>query len=564
MYTRDDGFEQLVESIKQLGVIEPPALRELIDGGYKIIAGRRRIAALRKLKESEAEFKVYAANDPGSDEEIALAENVNRLEMHPLDEAALFARMADKGMSVEQIAKYYARSPSAIYKRLRLVTLIDELKGMFRDGQLDIGGAAVLAELPEDDQKEFYNLYKDHEEYDLETEEMEAIKGGAITEFLYKKQKNKIKENMSNICKDCAKRTHNEHNALFEEYRYLDDVCLDGECYRAKWYEMISKALKAQIVQADEAGLKTDEKIFFSGDVVEQLYKKANKVRFKIGKDEIEFEVLRDSKYDRTGETNKKTGACWLIKTTRPGEGDENIDVRRVGYKEKKKETSGEKGAGAGKNESKSVKDKINVYGREALEAAAQELQMPSAAEVVKKLDEESVGPYAFENRIMNLVLERVVAMRIEKDMESKNPRDYLPLFLKKIDEDGCLQRRFDEKRYDDFQKKCLFDLFVGKSLSKESGELVKRDEGAQQIFHFLLVSAFDPDYLPALDDLKKIGKVKNVESYDWYPFWEYADMSVEEYTEFYLQAAKEVAAAALKPKEKKAKTELKKKKNGD
>jgi ParB/RepB/Spo0J family partition protein len=554
-HAKDDGFEQLVASVKALGVIEPPAVRALEGGGYKIIAGRRRVAALRKLKEEEAECRVYAAGDPGSDEEIALAENVNRLEMHPLDETELFAHLADKGLSAVEIAKYYARSPSAIYKRLRLRTLTKELKGMFRKGQLDIGGAAVLAELPEEDQKEFFNLNGEYEEYD-ENDEIEAIDAGEITEFLYKKQRNKIKNNMSKICANCAKRTHNEHNALFEEYRYLDDVCLDGECYRVKWHEMISAALKAQIIQTSEAGIETDEKIFFAGDTVEQLYKRADKVRFKIGKEETEFEVLSDKKYENTGETNRKTGACWLVRTARRGEGNERIDVRRVGYKEIKKEASGEKVAGAGKK----INDKINAYGHEALKAAAEELQMPSAAEVAKKLEEKQIGAYYFENDIMELVFKRVVAMRIEKDKENKKPRDYLPLFLEALDEDGSFQRRFDENRHDDFQKECLIGLFGKMNTTEKIASLL--DEEAQGLFHFLLVSILDLDYLPNIDDVKKIGKEKHIENQNWYIFWKYAGMSVEEYTALYLQAAKDVAAAALKPEEKKPKAELKKKKN--
>jgi len=475
---------------------------------------------------------------------------VNRLEMHPLDEAALFGRMAEKGMSVEEIAKHYARSPSAIYKRLRLVSLTEELKGMFRDGQLNIGGAAVLAELPEEDQKEFYNLYgqeiqikpdvlKD-QNYDIE-----AIEPGKITEFLYKKQKNKIKDNMSKICKNCAKRTHNEHNALFEEYRYLDDVCLDGDCYRAKWYEMISAALKAQIVQTGEAGLKTDEKIFFEGDVVEQIYKKANKVRFKIGKEDIEFEVLREKNYERTGETNRKKDACWLVHVGYTGK----IDVRRVGYKEKQKEKPAEKESGAGKSDTKGNTSLIKNYGREALEAVAQELQKPSAAEVAKKLDGKKVSTWTFNNDIKKLVFGRVVAMIIEKESTGKLPaREYLEMFLESADQNGGYgDHNYREKMYDDFQKKCMKGLFRERNIKNISAGL---DEDAQKLFHFLLVSTLSDSDVPDLDDIKEIGKEKHVDGNDWYIFWKYAGMSVEEYTELYLQAAKDVAAKALKPKE--------------
>jgi hypothetical protein len=161
----------------------------------------------------------------------------------------------------------------------------------------------------------------------------------------------------------------------------------------------------------------------------------------------------------------------------------------------------------------------------------------------------------------MNLVFERVVAARIEKDeAENKNPRDYFPLLMEVLEENINSCQSFREKEYNNMQKNFLRDVFGCKSLNKVAAELVKQNETAQQIFHFMLVSMYDPDYLPDLDDVKKIGKDKYIENSNWYPFWKYADMSVEEYTAVYLQAAKDVAAATLKPKEKKPKAELKKK----
>jgi ParB/RepB/Spo0J family partition protein len=551
-YTKDDGFKQLVSSIKQHGVIEQPVVRELADGRYKIIAGRRRIAALRELKEIDTECTVYAADDPGSDEEIALAENVNRLEMHPLDEAALFGRMADKGMSVEEIAKYYARSPSAIYKRLRLVRLNEELKGMFRDGVLNIDGAALLAELPEEDQKEFYNLHgaetEDEDEDDEHVEKTIAIH--TISGFIYKKQKNSIEDSMKETCAGCKKRTHNEDNALFpEESEYFCDVCLDGECYRAKWNAMISAALEAQIVQMRDAGLNTDEKIFIKRGSPERIFKDAGKMILKINKKETEFEVLREKKYDFTGETNRKKDACWQIHT----DGDGKIDVRRVGYKEKPpREKPEEKGNGAGKKEA----EKIKEYGQEAMKAAANEMQT-TPAELVRKLEEKHIWSGKFESDVSDLVVERVVARRLEEETSGKEPqREYLEMFLEMLDEEGYGSDNFLENDFNEKQKK-WFSLFFGARNIKRIS--VGLDDDAQRLFHFLILS-IGFRCVPTPEELKKKKNPKDD------IFLRYAGMGVEEYTALYLQAAKDVAAAALKPKEKKdtkKKAEIKKKAKG-
>jgi len=541
-YTRDDGFRQLVSSIKVHGVIEHPVLRDLGDGNYRIIAGRRRVAALRELKAIDVECSVYAANVPVSEEEIALAENVNRLDMHPLDEAALFSSMAARGAPVGEIAKYYARSPSAIYKRLRLATLIDELKGMFRDGRLDITGAAMLAELPEEDQKEFYNK----EEFTVEKGKVivdRKIEIHTISQFIYKKQKNIIEESMKKICKGCKKRTHNEDAALFEdadeeeEYGTMD-VCLDGECYRAKWNAMISAALEAQIVQAKDAGLNTDEKIFMEGGAPERLFKNASKMLFKINKKEMEFEALRANKYDFTGETNRKKDACWRIYAGITGK----IDVRRVGYREKPpKEKQEEKGNGGGKETDKNIKNKIEQYGREAAEVAAKELQL-TPGELVKELENKKIYGGGFEDLIMDLIIERVTAERIEKESGEEPPREYFEMLMQMMDEECFSGFPCSEKEFNEEQKKWWGGLFGNKTIKQVSAGL---GDDANKLLHFMLLT-IGFRCVTTLDKLKKLENPSDD------LFIRYTGMDAKKYTELYLQTAKEVAAAALKPKKEK------------
>jgi len=558
-YTKDEGFEQLVRSIKEHGIIEPPVLRMGPDGNYRLLAGRRRIAAARKLKLSEVDC-VIRYEDDSTDEEIALSENVNRLEMHPLDEAALFGRMAESGKSVEEIAKYYARSPSAIYKRLRLNSLIEELKGMFRDGGLNITGAAVLAELPEEDQKDFYNtsgkkfynLYGGENIGEVD-EEIKAVEINNIHNFIYKKQKNVIEESMKSFCEGCKKRTHNEDNALFEDVELFSDVCLDGDCYRAKQLALINTALTAAAVQMEEAGLKTDDKVFFVGGAPERIYKNATKARFEVDKEPVEFEVLRDTKYDRTGTTNRKKDVCWLIHT----DGSGNINVERIGYKERPpKEKPSEVETGSGKNKSDAKKEIDKYGGRGVLEAVAKEMQKPSAAELVKELKiKGKIEYYSFEHKISALVFERLAAKRIEKETAEIN---YLELFLEYLDDNFGFggEGSFIEKDFSDRQKKMLNKLFGNRSLKSVWSEF---DDDARALIHFLLYSFLLTSELPNLDEVK--DKKKNNFDLNFGLIWKYMGMSDEEYEALYLQAAKDVAAEALKPKGGKKKAEVVKKK---
>ena len=535
-YTKENDFDQLLNSIMTYGIIQAPVVRRMEDGQFKVIAGRRRIEAARVLKFTSVNCEVREANDPVDDEEIALTENVNRQDMHPLDEAGAFRRMADNGNSVEEIARYYARSPAAIYKRLRLCGLIEELKRMFRDGLLNIASAAVLAELPEDDQKDFYELYGKNDKEN----EIKEIEHGKIYQFVNKKQRYVIKKCMQG-CEECKKRTHNEDNELFVEFENMSDVCLDAECYRKKWLEMLEVKLGEQEIQFKEAEVQTDSKIYFTGGVLELLYKKAAYVNIKDNYGlQIKYEVLRDKDYIFSGETGRKKDACWSVNVDYNGA----INVRRFGYKAKppkEEKAKSESGGTSGKSSVGVVKkEDIKNYGTEAIEAVAADRGM-APTELVKQLKEKKIFAYEFQNDIDDDIKERVIARKIEAAKKRSHPAgDYLSVFLRLLNEHvyGC---DFIETHFNVWQKQWLEDL-IGCSLSKLSERL---SDEVQQLFHFLILSIGFDDVEVPLPEISKEDKEQNI-------FWHYAAMSEEEYRAMYIEAAKEVASDALDPKKKK------------
>jgi len=531
-YTKDDDFEQLLNSIGQYGIIQAPVVRRIDDDQFKVIAGRRRIEAARQLKLESVECQVREADVPvDDDEEIALTENVNRQEMHPLDEASAFKRMADGGNPVEEIARYYARSKAAIYKRLRLCGLTEKLKGMFRDGLLNIAEAAVLAELPEDDQDDFFDIYGKKES---------EIEHGVIYQFINKKQRYVIKKCMQG-CEECNKRTHNENNELFSEFQHLSDVCLNAECYRAKWYEMLEARMKEQEIQFNEAGLKTDDKILFRGEPLNLLYKKASYVNIKDSYGlQIKHEILREKDYEFTGETNRKKDACWMVRADVEG----NITIQRLGYKAKPQKEKSETNSGSGTSTNKidyayGIKD----FGKEAIEAAAAE-RGTTTKELAEQLYGKKMTGWDFKNEIDDLVKERVIKRRIEAAWNSSEPTvDYLSFYLQKLDDYvGYSGGTLNEEKFNDIQKNWLEDL-IGSSLSLFS---INLSNEVQQLFHFLILCTGFEDDAPLPEELKDIEKEDN-------NFWRYANMSKDEYRAMYLEAAKEVTARALDQKEKKS-----------
>jgi len=536
-YTKDEGDDQLRNSIKQYGIIQAPLLRRIDDDQFKVIAGRRRIEVARRLNLTHVICEVREADDDVDDEEIALTENVNRQEMHPLDEANAFKKMFDNHAPIEEIARYYARSPSAIYARLRLCGLTDNLKIMLRDGKINISGAILIAELPEDDQNDFYQLY----------ECKENIDSFKIADFIKKKQRYVIKKCMKS-CEGCDKRTHNEGNELFEEFNYLHDVCLDADCYRSKWYEVLELRLNEQIVQMQEAGLQTDNKIYFYNGVPELIYKKAAFVNITtMASGQEKYEILRAKDYEFIGETNRKKGACWEVR--------ENVDngliLRRVGYKERPPKEKKEQENIEKNNNSNTLNGGADIkkYGNEVIKEIAKERGIASK-ELVNNLYDNKKYYIDFKSDISDLISERIINKRIEEEKDGIEPvRDYFSMFLWLVEEEGCVGNTFIEKDFSEEQKDLYNKIIGNKSVSKIS--LGLNDE-ARKLFHFLLLNIGITDYVPDLDELEDIEKYDNI-------FWKYAAMTKEEYRVLYMEAAKEVANKALESKEKKNKKPINK-----
>ena len=159
------ALETLKTSIEKVGLINPITVRKGKDEAfpYTIIAGRRRVEAAILLDWTEINAVVYEADEAADDSyftHVALAENVNRLDLHPLDEGAQYARLLKEGYSLEDLAAYFDRSISHIYQRMKLCNLIEDAREVFRNGQIKISTAAKIASLPKQVQKETVSALK--------------------------------------------------------------------------------------------------------------------------------------------------------------------------------------------------------------------------------------------------------------------------------------------------------------------------------------------------------------------------------------------------------------------
>ena len=148
-----DALQELADSIKAQGVLQPVLVRPLADSGkFEIIAGERRWRAsqLAGLHEIPA---VVRELDDRTAMCIALIENIQREDLNPLEQARGLARLVDDfDMTHDAVAESVGRSRSAVTNMLRLLELSEEVKRLLENRQLEMGHARALLTLSEQQQ----------------------------------------------------------------------------------------------------------------------------------------------------------------------------------------------------------------------------------------------------------------------------------------------------------------------------------------------------------------------------------------------------------------------------
>ena len=140
-----EALEELTESIRTHGIIQPLTVRRLASGYYQIIAGERRWRAAREAGLTEVPALIIEADDR-TVMELGLIENLQREDLNPLEEAKGYETLQKEyGMTQEVIAQRMGKSRPAIANALRLLALPDDILALLEDGSLSAGhGRALL------------------------------------------------------------------------------------------------------------------------------------------------------------------------------------------------------------------------------------------------------------------------------------------------------------------------------------------------------------------------------------------------------------------------------------
>ena len=143
---RQEALEELAESIRNQGLVQPIVVRPVSEG-YELIAGERRWRAAQMAGMHEIPAVIRDVPDQAA-AAMALIENIQREDLNPLEESRALQRLIDEfGLTHQQTAESVGRSRTAVTNLLRLLELEDAVKKLLDDGELEMGHARALLAL---------------------------------------------------------------------------------------------------------------------------------------------------------------------------------------------------------------------------------------------------------------------------------------------------------------------------------------------------------------------------------------------------------------------------------
>jgi ParB family chromosome partitioning protein len=259
------ALSELAESIKMQGILAPLVVRP-VGQHFEIVAGARRYRAAQLAGLETAPVRIVELTDAQA-LETSIVENLQRCDVHPLDEASGFAalmRLEEPKYSIEQIAAKVGKAPAFILARLKLVELVPAVVEAFSQDEIGLGHALLLAKLQPAQQEEALAACN-QEQYTngskakrilLPVRHLQQwIEHNILLELasapFSKEDAALVPE--AGACLDCPKRTG--HNVLlFEGFAHADQ-CSDPKCYAAKVEVHVRQtiATKPKLVQISTA-----------------------------------------------------------------------------------------------------------------------------------------------------------------------------------------------------------------------------------------------------------------------------------------------------------------------
>lgn len=142
-----EKLQDLANSIREKGVIQPIVVRRNQQGRYELIAGERRWRAANLLKLNKIPAIIKDVDDEES-MQLSLIENIQREDLNPVEQAQAYKKLIDKfGFTQERIAQTMGKARVTITNILRILKLPDEIREALKNNQLSFGHARALLEI---------------------------------------------------------------------------------------------------------------------------------------------------------------------------------------------------------------------------------------------------------------------------------------------------------------------------------------------------------------------------------------------------------------------------------
>lgn len=169
----EEALQELADSIRELGVIQPITLRKMDDGTYQIIAGERRFRASQIAGKTTIPAYILKADDEDT-MEMALIENIQREDLNPLEIALAYQQLIEQhNLSQEQLSKRVGKGRATIANFLRLLKLPATIQVALKEKRIDMGHAKALLSL--DSHTDQINIFHDIEKNSYSVREVEEM-----------------------------------------------------------------------------------------------------------------------------------------------------------------------------------------------------------------------------------------------------------------------------------------------------------------------------------------------------------------------------------------------------
>lgn len=262
----EHSLNQLAESFKSQGVLQPLLGRTIGNDKYEVIAGARRLRAAKLAELKDVPVRVVALSD--SDCVVAqLIENIQREGVHPMQEALAFdalLRLESPHYDIAAVAQKAGKSPAFVAQRQRLIDLIPSIAEAFLADQIGLGHALEIAKLPQAQQEKAFDAAF-RTVWNGGTQSRVALPLRDFTTWIEqnillsldsvpfdKNDATLVPE--AGSCAECPKRT-GFNTLLFGELGYHHDQCSDAACFNNKLSKFVERQIaeKPKLVQITTA-----------------------------------------------------------------------------------------------------------------------------------------------------------------------------------------------------------------------------------------------------------------------------------------------------------------------